>query len=47
MAILKAVDTFFIRGVLTMSIIKKVKDEEKVFANKSVIDHNQLANRDA
>lgn len=47
MAILKAVDTFFIRGFLTMSIIKKVNDEEKVFANKSVIDHNQLANRDA
>ncbi len=29
-----------------MSIIKKVDGEQKIFANKSIIDHNQLANRD-
>ena len=30
-----------------MAIIKKYNNEEKVIANKSVIDHNQLSNRDA
>lgn len=30
-----------------MAIIKKYNNEEKVIANKSIIDHSQLSNRDA